>query len=76
MIAQGVFRCVKCDAKWTFEDYVCPACDSAAVDPEAFGIPTHEYHWWKYDGEQPIQRVKQKNANAVRIWDLSKGEYL
>jgi len=42
------FRCLKCCVNWDYEDYTCPCCNGATVDPDNDMEPDLEY---RFDGD-------------------------
>jgi len=65
-------ECVKCNAVWCFEDYVCPVCDSCAVDSESVKSVTHEYVPIK----NPLIKSNWNDCDVIRILDLTTNKYL
>jgi hypothetical protein len=59
------FQCVKCVEAWDFEDYVCPCCGSAAVDPRSRMPLSLKYKFFKKDGKDVYYVIRLSTGKSV-----------
>ena len=58
-------HCLKCDEVWTYEDYVCPMCNSATIDIYSKLPRTLKYVFEKDGGKQSYDVIRLTTGKSI-----------